>query len=82
MLTNRPAVYSVQEKKLIIHFGLGYLIDIPSIQPPEMYRLLTDEAFVRGEENEATESLRRCMKAWRESQINRLTPEWDSLISL
>lgn len=48
----------------------------------ELYKSACEKAFLEELSGPAVDSLRRTMKAWNESAIRRLSPEFDALIRL
>lgn len=70
--------YSEKEWKLITI--LGYQQIAKNVSPIQLYRLLSEKAFIDKMDNKISDSIRNCMIACNEGRIYRMTPEWDELI--
>jgi hypothetical protein len=71
--------YSEKELKLIEQ--LGYM-DLPSVEPIVLYRIMAMDLFKRNETGVLVDSVRRCLNAIDNGTPYRLTPEFDELILL
>jgi hypothetical protein len=71
--------YSEKELKLIEQ--LGYM-DLPSVEPIVLYRIMAMDLFKRNETGVLVDSVRRCLNAIDNGTPYRLTPEFDELIVL
>lgn len=50
--------------------------------PPTVLDLVAREVFLENKSGPAVESLRRCLKAFHDGKVYRMTPEYDELIQL
>lgn len=50
--------------------------------PPNVLELVAREAFIENKTGPAVDSLRRCLKAFLNKKVCRMTPEFDELIQL
>jgi hypothetical protein len=73
--------YSLQEIKLFTALGFDYLIEVTSIEPPTLYRMAAEQAFLNNVSGPAIEALRRGLTAITKCQYYRMTPEFEALIS-
>jgi hypothetical protein len=71
--------YSEKELKLIEQ--LGYM-DLPSVEPIVLYRIMAMDLFKRNETGVLVDSVRRCLNAIDNGTPYRLTEEFDELILL
>ena len=74
--------YSQKELKLIEHYGFLEIIKKVELNPPSLYRMMMEKAFVDNDQDIYHEALRKCMEAFMDCKIYRLTKEWDDLITL
>lgn len=72
--------YSDKEREMFKRFELGYLLD--HLEPPALYRAAIEHAFLNEMTGAPVDSLRRCARALFNSSPYRMTPEFDSLITL
>jgi hypothetical protein len=76
--------YSEAEQTLIKTISEHWfdVIHKTDINPPNLYRIMAEEAFVDNRRGPAIEALRRVCKALRDSKIYRCTPEFDKLCEI
>lgn len=72
--------YSKKEWRLIDHFKFMKVAE--HVFPPVLYSFMASKAFIMNEQGPYADSLRRAVCALESGKINRLTPEWESLIQL
>lgn len=53
-----------------------------SVMPPEVLKLVAMECFLENKQGKAVDSLRRCVRANRNCDPYRMTPEYEALIEL
>ncbi len=73
--------YSEKEQALFAALGIGHLCEVID-NPPNLYRIAVEQAFVADAKGPAVESLRRCYAAYMSCKIYRGTPDWDAMIQL
>jgi len=84
-MTPRPYVYSSDyskaEFKLLraISPKWLHLVCQTEINPPKLYQILAEEAFIENQSGPEFDALRRCCKAVRDCDPYRMTPEFDKL---
>lgn len=74
--------YSQKEIALIKFFSYEELINNESIEPPVLYKMMMEAAFIFEYKGKAVDSLRRCIKAFNDCKVYRNTEEWDDLIEM
>lgn len=79
---NNPNEFSENEAKLIAMFGYADLIESGSLSPLMLYRMCMEKAFVDGMQGPHVDALRRVMKAVRDCEPLRHTPEFEALTEL
>jgi len=72
--------YSEKEQELINFLGFSDIA--PHIAQSSLYRIMIEDCFLKEKTGSAVESLRRVAKAFYENKVYRMTPEFDSMISL
>ncbi len=71
--------YSSAEIRLIRHFE--YLKIAQSLSPPELYRIMAMDAFIKNKQGPFVNALRKCVAAMQNCTVCRSTDEWDRLIT-
>ena len=76
--------YSEKEFQMFLDLGfdkehLNYIMKL--LNACEIYDHAARKCFVENLTGKAVDSLRRCLIAWDDDDINRCTPEWDSMIN-
>lgn len=76
--------YSKAEQILIKQISAHWfdIIHKTDINPPNLYNILAQEAFVDNKHGPEFEALRKVCKALRDSKIYRCTPEFDKLCQI
>lgn len=72
--------YSEKELELFKIFGVYTLVE--KVDPYTIYRIAAKTCFIDNRQDSATESLRRCILAWKTCSCYRMTKEWDEMIQL
>jgi hypothetical protein len=70
--------YSDKEKQLIEFFGFSDIIN--NVQPPVLYRMMAEYAFIHDLSGPYVDSLRRCIMALNHALVYRMTTTWDEMI--
>ena len=76
-----PYEYSEKEIGLMKELGVLDIASSPSQVPVLMYHIMALICFRDNRQDNVSDSVRRCLIACENNKTNRLTPEFDSLIS-
>jgi hypothetical protein len=77
---NNNIEYSLNEMLLFKHYGIDGICQ--QLMPVNMYRLMAEKAFLVNEQSEYADAVRRGLAALNNSQIYRMTPDFDKLIAV
>lgn len=75
-------MYSEKEVKMFTALGFEELLERLQDEPVTMYRIVSEEAFIKDLRGPLVDSLRRCLSALRTCSMYRMTDEFDALIQL
>lgn len=74
--------YSKKELEMFTLLDYEDLCYKTNLYPPSVYQIVAEACFIKDLQGLAVDSLRRCMEAFKKSEVWRMTPEWDALIEL
>lgn len=79
-MLNNNIEYSPNEMLLFKHYGIDNICQ--QLMPHNMYRMMAEKAFLANEQSEYADAVRRGLAALNNSQIYRMTSDFDKLIAV